>query len=99
MRPPNKEGFEVYRSFPVIKFACCLFFKLWGKIKNGKSKSHASSTKLSKHEVLNPHRHSAIGGASLSLKSPHRHLATGGASLSFKSSSPYGDRRHRNKVF
>jgi len=31
MRPPNKEGFEVYRSFPVIKFACCLFFKLVGK--------------------------------------------------------------------
>ena len=30
MRPPNKEGFEVYRSFPVIKFACCLFFKVSG---------------------------------------------------------------------
>jgi len=28
MRPPNKEIFEVYRSFPVIKFACSLFFKL-----------------------------------------------------------------------
>jgi len=27
MRLPNKEGFEVYRSFPVIKFACSSFFK------------------------------------------------------------------------
>jgi len=31
MRPPSKEGFEVYQSFPAIKFACFLFAKFVGR--------------------------------------------------------------------
>ena len=79
MKPPNKEGFEVYRNFPVIKFACSSFYKFSQRdfyrpcvvLNNGKSKSHASSTKFSKYEVLSPHRPPAIGGTSIKFSDRH----------------------------